>query len=251
MTNRIMSSRTNSDFLSRLKEGDLSAWAQLVREFSPRLYRLIRFQVPSEADAEDVLSETWLTVLKSIKDFEENAALSTYLYSMTKRCIMEFYRKRRHTAALTDNFSIPGPQPASLVLQEALQKLPEQHRQALLWRYQHGLTVSEISEKLGHTYKSTESLLSRARHSLQEQLRVLDSVNDSVDTTSKPHSSGNNSRYQDGLPGMMKDNIAMSYSMSPIALEVRNQQHKCEKFGSKEEAAIFERYVGKLTSLVE
>lgn len=58
----------------------------------------------------------------------------------------------------------------SMEFQEILQKLRPNHLQVLLMRYHVGLGVDEIAKVLGVSYKSTESLLSRARLELRKAL---------------------------------------------------------------------------------
>lgn len=159
-----------ADFLHRLQKGDEQAWNQLVTEWTPRLYGFVRSQVPSDQDAEDILGETFAALVKSIRTFDGKAALSTFIYSIAKRKIADHWRKRKPTDELPENIETAGPTSQALILQEALAKLPEQSREALLLKYQMGLSVSEIAEIIKRSYKATESLLSRARSQLQAAL---------------------------------------------------------------------------------
>ena len=68
------------ELVDRLKAGDEAAFALLIDSFSPSLLRLARMYVRTQADAEEVVQETWLGVLKGIDRFEGRSALRTWIY---------------------------------------------------------------------------------------------------------------------------------------------------------------------------
>lgn len=159
-----------ADFLHRLQNGDEKAWQQLTSEWSPKLYRYLRSQLPTPEDAEDVTSETLIALVKALKSFDGKAALSTFIYSIANRKAADFWRKRKDATELPESIPTAGPSNQGLELQEAMAQLSEQARQALLLRYQMGLSVAEVAQSLGRSYKATESLLSRSRGQLQAAL---------------------------------------------------------------------------------
>jgi RNA polymerase sigma factor (sigma-70 family) len=71
-----------------------------------------------------------------------------------------------------------GPLPEELLRQNAtrarvvaaLTELPTDYREALIARYADSCPVAEVAQRLGRTYKATESLLSRAKAALREVL---------------------------------------------------------------------------------
>lgn len=154
-------------FLQRLQEGDQEAWAALVEEWSPRLYNYLMYNTRSEEDAQDVLSETLLGLVQSIRTFDGNVTLTTFIYSIAYRKVADYWRRSKETYELPGWLSTAGPTSMRIELVEALAELPEQAQQALLLRYHVGLSVAEIAEVLGRSYKATESLLSRVRRQFQ------------------------------------------------------------------------------------
>ena len=82
----------------------------------------------------------------------------------------DFYRRRKATTELPETLTVQGPSSDSLEFGEAFASLSPQYREALLLRYHVGLTVSEVADVLGRSYKATESLLSRGRRELQDAL---------------------------------------------------------------------------------
>ena len=63
-----------------LREGDESAFTELVRRYQPSLLRVARMYVSNRAVAEEVVQETWLAVLKGIDRFEGRSSLKTWIF---------------------------------------------------------------------------------------------------------------------------------------------------------------------------
>jgi RNA polymerase sigma factor (sigma-70 family) len=81
--------------------------------------------------------------------------------------VADYWRRLRVTQELTEWIATDAPDHARIEVFEALAELPEQSQQALLLRYYVGLSVGEIAEVLGRSYKATESLLSRVRRQFE------------------------------------------------------------------------------------
>lgn len=157
-------------YLRRLQTGDNAAWEVFVAEWSPYLYNYVRASLRGADGVEDVLSDILLGVVEGIRSFDGNAALSTFVYSIAYRKVVDYWRRTRITVALTEELSTTDST-LSVDIYETLAELPEDARQALILRYYIGLSVSEVATVLDRSYKGTESLLSRARHQFQDAFR--------------------------------------------------------------------------------
>lgn len=154
-------------FLHKLQSGDETAWSTLVDEWSPRLYNYLVYNTRNADDAQDVLSETLMGLVQSIGTFDGNVSLATFIYSIAYRKVADYWRRSQQTVELSESLSVGGPNSMRIELAEALEELPELAQQVLLLRYHVGLSVAEIAEILGRSYKATESLLSRVRSQFQ------------------------------------------------------------------------------------
>jgi len=163
----IQKAEQNADFLRRLQEGDDLAWSQFVEEWTPRLYSYLKYNLRNAGETEDVLSETLLAVVQAIRTFDGKVTLATFVYAIAYRKVADYWRRLKVTQELTESLMTSGPNHTSLEVYEALAELPEQSQQALLLRYYVGLSVAEIAEVLGRSYKATESLLSRVRRQFE------------------------------------------------------------------------------------
>lgn len=165
------SHRMNNDLLQRLKDGDNLAWQQLMEEWNPRLYKYLQTKLPTKEDAEDVLNETLMGTVRGIQNFDGAVAISTFVYSIANRKVVDFWRRRKDVTDLSEQVqSTSILDSKSMEFQELLAQLPEQSREALILRYHIGLNVNEVAEIIGRSYKGTESLLSRARKQLKETM---------------------------------------------------------------------------------
>ena len=156
--------------LARLQVGDEAAWSEFVAAESPRLFRYLRHNLPTAADAEDALSETMLAAVRALPTFDGGVPTTAFLYAIAYRKTADFWRKRSATVELLDTLPATTMSDVSAELMDAVDSLPEQLKQALLLRYHVGLSVSEVAEVMDRSYKGAESLLSRGRTQLREAL---------------------------------------------------------------------------------
>ena len=91
-------------FLLRgIRQGDAEAWRQLVGRYHGRLYAFARSRLRRDADAEDVVQETFMNFLRALARFRGEAALETYLFTLLRRRLVDLYRgRRRHVCLLRD-----------------------------------------------------------------------------------------------------------------------------------------------------
>lgn len=164
--------RADGELLRQLQNGNQAIWAQFYNDSVQPLYNFIRNSgVFDPDDIEEVLAETWLAAPRAIKNFDgQNATLKTFLFSLARRKVADHWRKHKPVQDLPESVAYSHQTQESLELQEVLARIPDQERQALILRYLEGFNVQEIANTLGRTYKGTESLLSRARRRLEEEL---------------------------------------------------------------------------------
>ena len=220
-----------SVFLRQLKDGEQDAWSQLYRDFAERLYTMIRKQVNSDLDAEDILGDIWLTLPKAIKNFDGQISLVTFIYSCANRKLMDFWRVQKDVRSQSSKVVLAGPKDGGEI-SAALQHLSEQERKAIILRYQLGHSVDEIASELGRTTKATESLLNRAHKRLESGLAITPKEDYMTRFIANRHPD-------------------MDRSLMPIVLDIYIQQRKCESAGHDAEAEIFERSVAALKRLTQ
>lgn len=79
-----------------------------VQKYADYLYNYARMKLPSNEVAEDVVQETFLSAFKSTGNFKGNSSEKTWLVSILKKRIIDYYRKeaRRHEQNIT-SYQLP------------------------------------------------------------------------------------------------------------------------------------------------
>jgi RNA polymerase sigma factor (sigma-70 family) len=99
--------------LERVRQRDSDAWSQLVARYEGRLRAFARGRGGGggrQADAEDMVQETFLRLLRSVNTFRGEASLETYLFLLLRRTMIDAHRGRRGDATTSiDDSSVPPP----------------------------------------------------------------------------------------------------------------------------------------------
>lgn len=190
----------DSELIARLRSGDESALASLVDALHRPLLRIAESYVGRGATAEDLVQETWLSVVDHLEDFEGRSALKTWIVRiLVNKAKTRKTRDRRFVPQgddeadiLGDRFSglglwkgIPayadGPEQALLGkeasgwLVDALAALPDTQRAVVTLRDIEEWTSEEVCNALGLSESNQRVILHRGRQRLRAALedRVL------------------------------------------------------------------------------
>ena len=162
--------------VARAKAGDLEALEALYRAFETPVYNLARRMCRTSEDAEDVLQETFLEVVRSIKSYRGEGHLWGWVrrIAASKALMRLRHEKLRATDELHDE-SAGGP-PASvgarIDLERAFDQLTETSRSVVWLHDVEGFTHEEIAERMGRTVSFSKSQLARAHARLRRLLVV-------------------------------------------------------------------------------
>jgi RNA polymerase sigma-70 factor (ECF subfamily) len=156
--------------------GDESAFRLLYRRHSPRLYLLVlRMLGGQEADAEDVVQDTWLKATERLDTFRWEASFGSWLCAIGLNVARESLRKKgKREEQWSDETDAAGPAPRDKVdpldLERALRGLPDGYRTVLLLHDVEGYRHDEIAERLGISAGTSKSQLFHARRSMRAAL---------------------------------------------------------------------------------
>ncbi len=184
----------DSPLVRRACEGDYAAFESLVAKYERPMYGLAQRIVSGTHDAEEVVQQTFLSVIEHLKDFRQQARFSTWLTRIATNHALALLRKRRRhpTVPLAEDRlenqsrSVPRPEfiarwaetPEQIasqhetrqLLDEALDKLDEKYRLVFVLRDVEGLSTGETAEALDITTANVKVRLLRARLMLRESL---------------------------------------------------------------------------------
>ena len=154
---------------------------QLARQYGPAVFRLAYARTGSRADAEDVMQEVFVRLLKARPDFTGREHAKAWLLRVAANCANDLFRApwRRREEPLSETLSAPeGPEPGGVV--EAVLALPPKYRTAVHLYYYEDLSVAEIAAILGKSEGAVESRLFRARTLLREWMKEDEDVSHGV-----------------------------------------------------------------------
>jgi len=155
--------------------GDEASFRILYRRHADRLFRLaLRLTGGVDADAEDVMQESWRRAIGGLAGFEGRSSLITWLSSIVTRCALERHRvARRESEARPPDVVSPadaGRTFRRLDLERAFEALPPGFRTVLVLHDIEGYRHADIAELLGVAAGTSKSQLSRARARMRELL---------------------------------------------------------------------------------
>lgn len=182
-----------------LKAGSEEAFAVLIAQYHHQLYSLIARSLNDPADAADITQEVFIKVFRSIRGFNGEASLRTWLYRIAlheasnQRRWWSRHKKQEITidtpaesdpeddgrnlclsATLADNSDSPYDHAAQaevrLRVEAALRQLPEAFRTVVVLREIEGFAYEEIAEILNINLGTVKSRLTRGRSALRAVL---------------------------------------------------------------------------------
>ena len=153
-------------------EGPWNDPGGLAWRHAPAVYRLAYARTGSRADAEDVMQEVFLRLVKADPDFDSEEHAKAWLLLVASNCANDLFRLpwRRREEPLDENLSAPErPEEGSVT--QAVLSLPARYRIPIHLYYYEGYSVAEIAKILGRSEGTVKSRLFRARDLLRNQLR--------------------------------------------------------------------------------
>lgn len=178
------------DFINRFKNGDTTAFNELVLRHQDRTYNLCRHVLGNAHDAEDAAQDVFIKAYRSLDRFQPGASLSTWLYRIAVNTCIDYKRRpffeslfKRTAEGDEVMVDLPsgGPSPerlyeakeAGLALRQGLAKLSPKLRAAIILKDVEGLSYEEIAETLDISIGTVKSRISRAREELRELMESI------------------------------------------------------------------------------
>jgi RNA polymerase sigma-70 factor (ECF subfamily) len=170
----------DADLASDLRAGTPGAAARLVYSYGNRLVRSASLLCGDESEAQDLAQEAFLQAIKSARRFRGECAVYTWVYGI----LLNLWRNRRRKTGrvlYTDNppdrhSDDPQPHEAldsamrATIVRQALLRLSEEHREAVLLRYFEHLSIDEIADCVGVPAGTVKSRLFHATQRLREEI---------------------------------------------------------------------------------
>lgn len=177
--------------IHRAQKGDLAAYDELVRRYQERIYATVYHMTSNHEDANDLTQEAFIKAFHALKSFKGGSSFYTWVYRIAVNKTINFLKQRKHRSSMSlndlDFNAEKDPDLVALIsdktprrdaalselqkkLNEAMQKLSDQHRLVVTLHDVQGLAHEEIAEIMDCNVGTVRSRLFYARQQLQGYL---------------------------------------------------------------------------------
>lgn len=133
---------------------------QIYEEYYRRVMGYISARIRNHADAEDLCADVFEKIAMKLPEYDETkAAIGTWIFTITRNRVIDFYRRSRPTEELDENLSDSAELDEDLLnsetlgeLGDALNSLPRELTDILILRYYNGLPLTEVAKKMNLSY---------------------------------------------------------------------------------------------------
>jgi RNA polymerase sigma-70 factor, ECF subfamily len=179
----------DEDVVKRVLAGEAALYEILMRRYNQRLYRVARSILRNDVDAEDVMQEAYVRAYEHLNQFAGEARFSTWLTKIAVYEALGRLRRQRRTenldsvldsdrhvmARMTSDTRDPERQAYDdelrIVLEGAIDSLPEPYRLVFVLRSVEGMSVAETAGCLDIGVEAVKTRLHRARSLLRKDLQ--------------------------------------------------------------------------------
>ena len=172
---------TDEEIVARVRAGDVALYEALMRRYNRRLFRVARSILRDDGEAEDVMQDAYVRAYRHLDSFAGEAKVSTWL---TKIAVYEALHRLRRQSKIgeldsimaTATTSAPTPEHQAygnelrVVLESAVDRLPDGYRSVFVLRIVEGLDVAETAATLEIGVEAVKTRLHRARALLRRDL---------------------------------------------------------------------------------
>ena len=144
---------------------------QIYEEFQPKVRAYVCGKIQEPHDAEDLVSAVFMKVIQKLDSYDPaKASVSTWVYTITRNTVTDYFRARRNMIAFEDYMVDEAPpeltDDALDSLADALMTLKEKERDLLVLHYYSGQTLKNVAEMMGMSYINAKVIHKKALESL-------------------------------------------------------------------------------------
>lgn len=152
---------------------------ELYNAYREKVERYICSHVRNEHDRADIVQQVFLNAISALESYDpERAAVSTWLYAITRNAVIDYYRSLEKTPLSADDDELrllsqddrPLSEETLEALADALEQLPERERKIIVFRFYRGYSAKETAEKVGISYANVRFLQYAALKKLRRLL---------------------------------------------------------------------------------
>ena len=186
--------------VEKAQKGDKKAFGMLVEKYQRRLNRLLSRMVSDQSEIEDIVQDSFIKAYRAINNFRGDSAFYTWLYRIgintAKNHLVKLGKrpKAMNDVEIEDieNFedaqdlrNLETPESSMMsgqivaAVNQTIESLPDELKEAISYREMDGLSYEEISDLMNCPIGTVRSRIFRAREVIAEKIKPL------IETTNK------------------------------------------------------------------
>ena len=191
MSDEKISELTDAQLIRRFQKGDKSVFAHIIDRYQEPLFTYLFRFVGNRQVAEDIFQDTFLKVMKNLKDYREQGKFGSWLFGIAHHLTVDFLRKenryqkifsaieeKQKNEVTLENIPESNPLPdlnieqkeLRRILNDAVSRLSNEQKEVFLLREHSELTFKEIANLLN---RPLNTVLAQMRYALQNLRKIL------------------------------------------------------------------------------
>jgi RNA polymerase sigma-70 factor, ECF subfamily len=178
--------------VEQFKRGSLEAFEEIMQRYESKVFNMAMRFTRNQEDAEEVLQDVFSTLYRKVDGFQGKSAFSSWLYRIVVNAAFMKLRKRKQNQTISIEDLAPAIKQYCLdcdamvssrsdslsmnrelrdIIQNAINRLPEQYRAVFVLRDVDGMSNQEVGDVLGLSIPAVKSRLHRSRLMLRKKLQ--------------------------------------------------------------------------------
>lgn len=153
---------------------------QIYTEYYDKVTFFVRRKIADTNEVEDFVQDIFLKIANNLDKYDpEKASLSTWVYTVANRMVVDYYRSRKVFDAIPEENGVEGHFPDQLVndqeldanlikeeqlqsLADALGQLKQKERDLIILHYYSNMTLKEVAMRMGMSYANAKVIHKKA-----------------------------------------------------------------------------------------
>lgn len=164
-------------------QGNTQAFGHVYEHYLPFVYKFVYFRLNSREDAEDLTEKIFFKVWQAMHKYDpEKASFKTWLFTITRRTLIDFYRTHKVSYELKEAFQI-GVEDSTkeeidthLAMEKiipVLKSLPEEQAEVITLRFLSQLNAKETAAIMDKSEGAIRVLQHRALKQIRADLQLI------------------------------------------------------------------------------
>jgi len=179
----VMSKTIDTQTLQALREGNHGAFEDIFTAYYNKTKFFIYSYVKSEAEAEELTEDLFVNLWANRQSIDVSKSFNSYLHTIARNAAINFLKHKYVHDAYLDSFQHNCSDYSSeedyiakelgLMIDEVVDKMPQQRKHIYLLSRKEGLSNGEIAERLNTTKRNVESQLSLALKEIRKAIELF------------------------------------------------------------------------------